>query len=55
MRGDSCQATVYSGNQLTEADIRLFVTLIRFDEVWISSMKRSTTNYSASVVMLHFR
>ncbi|KAG8058823.1 hypothetical protein GUJ93_ZPchr0002g26623 [Zizania palustris] len=24
------------GNQLTEADVRLFVTLIRFDEVWIS-------------------
>jgi glutathionyl-hydroquinone reductase len=23
------------GNQLTEADVRLFVTLIRFDEVWI--------------------
>jgi glutathione S-transferase len=27
------------GNQLTEADIRLFVTLIRFDEVRISSME----------------
>jgi putative glutathione S-transferase len=30
------------GNQLTEADVRLFVTLIRFDEVWISDWKGKT-------------
>jgi glutathionyl-hydroquinone reductase len=30
------------GNQLTEADVRLFVTLIRFDEVWISGWKAKT-------------
>lgn len=29
------------GDTLTEADIRLFVTLIRFDEVWHSISRKS--------------
>lgn len=37
---DKCEAILANqryicGNVLTEADIHLFVTLIRFDEVWI--------------------
>lgn len=31
------------GSQLTEADIRLFVTLIRFDEVCVLYVPRSPT------------
>lgn len=41
---DRCEAILanqeyIAGNQLTEADIRLFMTLIRFDEVYVVYFK----------------
>lgn len=43
-----------AGNQLTEADIRLFVTLIRFDEVYAVYFKTNTRSVAGAPSMLEY-
>jgi len=43
-----------AGDQLTEADIRLFVTLIRFDEVYTVYFKTNTRSVSHSPAILNY-
>jgi putative glutathione S-transferase len=43
-----------AGNQLTEADIRLFVTLVRFDEVYAVYFKTNTRSVAATPSILSY-
>ena len=43
-----------AGNTLTLSDIRLFVTLLRFDEVYVVYFKTNTRRVSDSPAMLHY-
>jgi putative glutathione S-transferase len=43
-----------AGNELTEADIRLFVTLVRFDEVYTVYFKTNTRSVANSTNMLNY-
>jgi putative glutathione S-transferase len=41
-------------NKVTEADIRLFVTLLRFDEVYVVYFKTNTRTVAGSSVLLNY-
>jgi len=43
-----------AGNELTEADIRLFVTLIRFDEVYTVYFKTNTRSVASAPSILKY-
>jgi putative glutathione S-transferase len=43
-----------AGNQFTEADIRLFVTLLRFDEVYYVYFKTNTRSVAATPSILNY-
>ena len=43
-----------AGNQFTEADIRLFVTLLRFDEVYVVYFKTNTRSVAATPAILDY-
>lgn len=43
-----------TGDKLTEADIRLFVTLLRFDEVYVVYFKTNTRSVANSLVLLNY-
>lgn len=43
-----------AGDQFTEADIRLFVTLVRFDEVYIVYFKTNTRSVANSPAILNY-
>lgn len=43
-----------AGDQFTEADIRLFVTLLRFDEVYIVYFKTNTRSVAHSPAILNY-
>lgn len=43
-----------AGSQFTEADIRLFVTLLRFDEVYIVYFKTNTRSVRESPAILNY-
>ncbi len=42
------------GNKFTEADVRLFVTLIRFDEVYDVYFKTNTRSVAATPALLNY-
>lgn len=43
-----------AGNKLTLADIRLFVTLVRFDEIYIVYFKTNTRSVTHTPALLNF-
>ncbi len=43
-----------AGDKLTEADVRLFVTLIRFDEVYDIYFKTNTRSVSKTPAILNY-
>lgn len=43
-----------AGDKLTEADIRLFVTLLRFDEVYIVYFKTNTRSVASTPAILNY-
>jgi putative glutathione S-transferase len=43
-----------TGDQITEADIRLFVTLVRFDEVYVVYFKTNTRTVAGSPALLNY-
>jgi putative glutathione S-transferase len=43
-----------AGDKLTEADIRLFVTLLRFDEVYVVYFKTNTRSVANSPAILNY-
>lgn len=43
-----------TGDRFTEADIRLFVTLLRFDEVYVVYFKTNTRSVATSPVILNY-
>lgn len=43
-----------AGSEFTEADVRLFVTLLRFDEVYVVYFKTNTRSVANSPAMLNY-
>lgn len=43
-----------AGNRLTLSDVRLFVTLLRFDEVYVVYFKTNTRSVATSPVLLNY-
>jgi putative glutathione S-transferase len=48
------QQRYIAGDQLTEADIRLFVTLLRFDEVYVVYFKTNTRSVATTPAILSY-
>lgn len=43
-----------TGSTLTEADVRLYTTLVRFDMVYVGHFKVSTVSHSHTILLLYF-
>ena len=51
VEGILSQRRYLTGNTITEADVRLYVTLVRFDAVYVGHFKVRSTTWLYSVIL----
>jgi putative glutathione S-transferase len=54
LEGMLSRSRFLAGDQITEADIRLFATLLRFDEVYVVYFKTNTRTVAGSPALLNY-